>query len=211
MSMRRADRRDSNSDHELNNPRSRQQEPMTIQEIRQLWMNARANLTEVTKERDDWKQKVQNQEGITLQLLEVQQQYQTTFELYNQEKARSEGVLIQYQEADALRLQYLAQCNELQIELKNERRSKASIKGWETRRKTENELLKQQIGDMVVLLSESLKRKEESINYLYLMGDRMDRIQHLMDSVDQESKRDPVELLEKLMRVWLAVQKILAE
>jgi hypothetical protein len=173
MPMRRADRRDSNFDNELNNPRHQQQEPIPYKELKQRWLVTRSDLTEVKKERDE--------------------------------------LLIQYQEANALQLQYLAQCNELQIELKNERRSKASIKGWETRRKNENELLKRQISDMVVLLRESLQRKEESINYLYLVGDRMDRIQHLMDSVEQESTRDPVGLLEKLMRVWLAVQKILAE
>ncbi len=211
MPMRRADRRDSDFDNELNHPRSKQPEPIPYQELRNRWLVTKSELASVTKERDDWKQKVETQGDITFQLLEVQKQYQTTFELYNQEKTRSEELLNQYQEVNDLQLKYLAQCQELQSELKYERRSKASIKGWETRRKTENERLKQQIGDMVVLLRESLERKEESINYLYLIGDRMDRIQRLMDSVDQDQNRDPVELLEKLMRVWLTVQKVLAE
>jgi hypothetical protein len=167
-------------------------------------MNARADLTEVKRERDEWQQKAQNNEA-------AETQYQTLFTLYHQEKDRSAELLIQHQEANALQLHYLEKYNELKSELQSERRSKASIKGWETRRKNENERLKQQIGDMVVLLRESLAHKEESINYLYLIGDRMERIQRLMDSVEQESNRDPVSLLEKLMRVWLAVQKILAE
>jgi hypothetical protein len=110
-----------------------------------------------------------------------------------------------------LGLLYWMKCNELQSELKSERRSKASIKGWERRRKTENERLNQQIGDMVILLRDSLAQQEDSINYLYLIGDRLDRIQQLMDSAEQETDRDPVHLLETLMRVWLTVQKILAE
>ncbi len=239
MSTRRNDRGTPNSDNERNFPRSQSKEPTTREELIQQKMNAIAKWSEVKIERDEWKQKAQINEDAAIQLLDIQQQlqlsesrdneirllsekhyqlylnekeqYQTIFKLYNQEQAHSEGLLIKYQEANALQLQYLEQCNELQIELKKERRSKASIKSWQTRRKNENELLKQQIGDMVVLLRESLQRKEESINYLYLVGDRMDRIQRLMDSVEDESNRDPVGLLEKLMRVWLAVQKILAE
>jgi hypothetical protein len=222
---RRNDRGTPNSDNERKFPRPEIREETTREELIQQKMNAIANWTEAKIERDEWKQKAQNNEAAETQLLDIQQQlqiseargdeiqlqaeehyrlylyekekYQTIFNLYNQEQAHSSKLLIKY--------------NELQTELKVERQSKASIKGWQTRRKNENERLKQQIGDMVILLRDSLERKEVSINHLYLIGDRMDRIQRLMDSVEQEASRDPVKLLEKLMRVWLLVQKILAE
>jgi hypothetical protein len=226
MSMKPSDRRDPSYKNTIKYPRSTQKETVTYEELRQQKMNLLADLKEAKdaaqKEKNEFQEKLQLSDSLVSETklkaeenyrlyIQEQEQYQNTFELYSQEKAYSSELLIKYQEANALQLQYLEQCNELQIELKNERRSKASIKGWETRRKAENERLKLQIGDMVVLLRESLERKEESINYLYLVGDRMDRIQRLMDSVEQESTRDPVGLLEKLMRVWLAVQKILAE
>jgi hypothetical protein len=239
MSKGRNDRGTPNSDNERNFYRSKSKEPTTREELIQQKMNAIAKWSEVKIERDEWKQKAQNNEAAAIQLLDTQQQlqlsearsreiylqteenyrlylkeqeqYQAIFNLYNQEQTRSTELLIQYQEANTLKLHYLAKYDELQTKLKAERQSKASIKGWQTRRKNENERLKQQIGDMVILLRDSLERKEESINHLYLIGDRMDRIQRLMDSVEQESNRDPVKLLEKLMRVWLVVQKILAE
>jgi hypothetical protein len=140
-----------------------------------------------------------------------QQRYQQVLCLYNEEQVKAIELFAKYEEADTQRSQYLALYNKAQQQLKYEKRSKAGIKSWETRRKLENERLNQQISDMVILLRESLQRKEESINYLYLMGDRMDRIQRLMGSAEQESSHDRVGLLEKLMHVWLAVQKILAE
>jgi predicted Zn-dependent peptidase len=201
MAMRRADRRTSNSDNELDFPPSRRPEPPTYEELKVQNRILRTNLSEVQQklqlaESQGNEIRFHADENYRLYLNE-QEQYQNIFTLYNQEQARSSELLIKY--------------NELQTELKAERQSKARIKGWQTRRKNENERLKQQIGDMVILLRDSLERKEESINHLYLIGDRMDRIQRLMDSVEQESNRDPVKLLEKLMRVRLLVQKILAE
>jgi hypothetical protein len=220
--MRRADRRDSNSDNELNNLRPQQQEPITYAEMRQQRDNARADRYLLQQEKvqlqqqiqtsqltfDEWREHETQQQKI---FLGVQQKYQQTLVLYNQEKAKTVELFAKYEAVDAQRVQYLTLYNEAQTQLKSEKSSKASIKGWETRRKRENERLKQQIRDMVLLLRESLERKEESINHLYLIGDRMDRIQYLMASAELESNQDPVGHLEKLMRVWLLVQKILAE
>lgn len=219
--MPRADRQDSNRDNERNNPRPQQKEPITYAEMKQQRDNARADKYLLQQEKvqlqeqlqtsqvavDKWKEyKIQQK-----LFLGEQQKYQQTLFLYNEEKAKAIELFAKYEEADAQRAQYLTLYNEAQTQLKSEKSSKASIKGWETRRKRENERLKQQIGDMVILLRESLERKEESINHLYLIGDRMDRIQFLMASAELESNQNPVGDLEKLMRVWLLVQKILAE
>jgi phage regulator Rha-like protein len=213
--VKRADRGTSNSDNELNFPHPKQKEPSTDKELQRLIQHLRDDLKGVRyqlqlSKAEGNEMRSQADENYRL-YLDEQEKYQTIFALYNQEQALSAQLLIQYQEENTLKLNYLAKYDELQTELKSERQSKARIKGWQTRRKNENERLKQQIGDIVILLRDSLERKEESIYHLYLIGDRMDRIQRLMDSVEQESNRDPVKLLEKLMRVWLLVQKILAE
>jgi hypothetical protein len=220
--MRRADRRDSNGDNERNNPRPRQQEPLLYNELKQQRDNARADRYLLQQEKDQLQQQIQASQLTVVEweeriaqghqlYLGEQQKYQQALFLYSEEKAKSEKLLAKYEEVDAQRIQYLTLYNEIQTQLKSEKNSKASIKGWETRRKRENERLKQQIRDMVLLLRESLERKEESINHLYLIGDRLDRIQSLMASAELESNQDPVGHLEKLMRVWLLVQKILAE
>jgi hypothetical protein len=219
---RRSDRRDSNDDNELNNPRSRPKEPASIHDVIKQRDNARGDVWLLQQEKVQWQQQLQTSqctanewEGRATQnhqlYLGEQQRYQEVLCLYNEEQVKAIELFAKYEEADAQRSQYLTLYSEAQQQLKYEKRSKAGIKGWETRRKLENERLNQQISDMVILLRESLQRKEESINYLYLIGDRMDRIQRLMDSAEQESNHDRVGLLEKLMHVWLAVQKILAE
>ncbi|MGM3306683.1 hypothetical protein ACSQ6I_12020 [Anabaena sp. WFMT] len=106
---------------------------------------------------------------------------------------------------------YLTLYNETKAELKFERRSKASIKGWETRRKAENERLKREIGNMVVLLRESLASKDEAVNNLYIVAERMDRIQSLVDSVDEETTSNPIGFVQKFRRIWLAIKDILSE
>ncbi|MGB8701133.1 MAG: hypothetical protein WCD18_17105 [Thermosynechococcaceae cyanobacterium] len=220
--MRRADRQNSNNDNERNNPHARKLEPLLYHELKQQRDNARADKYLLKQEKEQLQQQLQTSqdkvdewEERTTQnyqlYLDEQQKYKHTLCLYNEENARAIELLAKYEEVEAQRVQYLTLYNTAQTQLKFEKSSKASIKGWETRRKNENERLKQQISDMVVLLRESIERKEESINYLYLMGDRMNRIQHLMDSAELESNQDPVGLLEKLMRIWLLVQKILAE
>ncbi|BAZ70244.1 hypothetical protein NIES4106_50350 [Fischerella sp. NIES-4106] len=84
-------------------------------------------------------------------------------------------------------------------------------KGWETRRKAENERLKREIAQMVVLLRESLVSKDEAINNLYVVAERMDRIQSLVDSVEDETISNTVGLIQKFRRIWLAIKEILSE
>lgn len=100
---------------------------------------------------------------------------------------------------------------QIEQELKIERRSKAGIKGWETRRKRENERLKQEIGEMAIVLRESLTRKDQAIKSLEDVAARMDRIQRLVDSVDDEAANNPVGMLQKFQRIWVTVREILAE
>jgi hypothetical protein len=140
-----------------------------------------------------------------------QQKYQQTLCLYNEEKARATEWLAKYEEANAQREQYLTLYNDAKEQLKYERRSKASIKGWETRRKRDNERLKWEIGEMTLLLRESLARKDEAVNNLYVVAERMDRIQQLVDSVEEESANTPISLLQKLKHIWLAIKEILGE
>lgn len=171
-------------------------------------------------------QKSEQQVEQTQQLyLEEQQKYQSTLvlyeeaqteaqsylSLYNEEKVRSGELLVKYEAVQVEREHYLMLYNEAQTQLKQERRSKAGIKGWETRRKRENELLKQEISEMTVLLRDSLARKEEAIGHLEEMADRMDRIQNLVDSVEGDPTSNPIGLLQKFKRIWQAVKDILAE
>jgi hypothetical protein len=210
----------------------RKKEPMPPRELEQLLANVRA-------QRDEWKQKAKENEEAATQLvcvrqeietyqlkvneweeratqnhqlyLDEQQKYQQTLCLYKEEKERSTEWLAKYEQADAQRQQYLTLYNEAKEELKYERRSKASIKGWETRRKRENERLKREIGEMTILLRDSLERKDEAVNNLYILAERMDRIQQLVDSVEEESTNTPVGLLQKFKRIWLAIKEILVE
>ncbi|BAU05845.1 hypothetical protein [Fischerella sp. NIES-3754] len=64
---------------------------------------------------------------------------------------------------------------------------------------------------MVILLRESLASKDEAINNLYVVAERMDRIQSLVDSVEEETTANPVGLLQKFKRIWLAIKEILSE
>ena len=140
-----------------------------------------------------------------------QQNHQQAICLYNEEKTKAIEWLTKYEEANTQREQYLTLYNDAREQLKYERRSKASIKGWETRRKRDNDRLKQEIGEMTVLLRESLVRKDEAVNNLYVLADRMDRIQNLVDSVEEGATNTPISLLQKLKRIWLAIKDILDE
>jgi hypothetical protein len=142
---------------------------------------------------------------------EAEAQFQSQLVLYQSEKARGDQLTIRFEEVQAERDRYLALYNESQDELKFERRSKAGIKGWETRRKRENQRLKQEISEMTVLLRDSLERKEEAVDNLYAVAERMDRIQRLVDSVDDDSIANPVGMIQKFQRIWQAVREILAE
>lgn len=143
--------------------------------------------------------------------VDEQQSHQQTLCLYNEEKARGTELLTKYEVVNSEREMYLGLYNETKAELKHERRSKASIKGWETRRKTENERLKREIAQMVVLLRESLESKDEAVNSLYVVAERMDRIQSLVDSVEEETTNNPMGLVQKFKRIWLAIKDILSE
>jgi hypothetical protein len=230
--MRRADRQDSNYDNENKYPRSRREEPTSPHELKQLLGNARA-------QRDEWQQRAKENQEAATQIVHVQQEfktlqveacewkenatqnhqlylaeqnnYQQTLTLYNEERTRTTELLAKYNEVDTERSKYLSLYNEAQLELKYERKSKAGVKGWETRRKRENQLLKQEITEMTRLVSESLVRKDEAVDNLYALADRMDRIQRLVDSVEEGTSSTPVGLLQKLKRVWLAVKEILGE
>ncbi|MEH2333425.1 hypothetical protein [Nostoc sp.] len=143
--------------------------------------------------------------------IDEQQSHQQTLCLYNEEKARATELLTKYDAANSEREMYLTLYNEAKAELKHERRSKASIKGWETRRKAENEKLKREIAQMVVLLRDSLASKDEAVNNLYVVAERMDRIQSLVDSVEEETTNNPIGLVQKFKRIWLAIKDTLSE
>ncbi|MBD2611203.1 hypothetical protein H6G94_07940 [Nostoc punctiforme FACHB-252] len=290
--MKRSDRRDSNIDNAINNPRSKQKEPVSYHELKLSLMTVRANLEEATSERDKWQQTAKEHQEAASQLVHVKQKiaiYQTetnqlkeqvtqnylfyidekenhqktlylyneekaklsqivhvhqqeiqnyqlqanelkeqatqnyqfyldeqenhqqTLCLYNEEKARATELLTKYETVSSEREMYLNLYNEAKTELKHERRSKASIKGWETRRKAENERLKREIAQMVVLVRESLASKDEAVNNLYIVAERMDRIQSLVDSVEEETTNNPMGLVEKFKRIWLAIKEIISE
>lgn len=306
MAMRRGDRRDSNYDNAVNNPRSRQKEPPSPHELQQRletvriqrdeWQQRAKENEEAASQRDEAEQRakeaasqlvhvqqeiqtyqieanelkleanelkerftqnylfyldeqenhqktlylyneekakisqlvhVHQREIQTCQLeanelkervtqnyqfyIDEQQSHQQTLCLYNEEKARATELLTKYEVVNSEREMYLGLYNEAKAELKHERRSKAGIKGWETRRKAENERLKREIAQMVVLLRESLESKDEAVNSLYVVAERMDRIQSLVDSVEEETTNNPMGLVQKFKRIWLAIKDILSE
>ncbi|MEA5449082.1 hypothetical protein VB780_10915 [Leptolyngbya sp. CCNP1308] len=142
---------------------------------------------------------------------ETQEQANSYLALYTEEQARSSDLEVRYNEARQESENYLVLYKQIEQELKIERRSKAGIKGWETRRKRENERLKQEIGEMAIVLRESLTKKDQAIQSLENVAARMDRIQRLVDSVDDEAANNPVGMLQKFQRVWAAVREIMAE
>ncbi len=140
-----------------------------------------------------------------------QTQAQSYLTMYDSEKIRGDELVIQLNEVQGHRDRYLTLYNESQSELKTERKSKAGVKGWETRRKKENEKLKQEISEMAMVLRDSMERKDEAINSLYSVAERMDRIQRMVDSVDDDTATNPIGMVQKLQRMWQAVKEILAE
>jgi hypothetical protein len=150
--------------------------------------------------------------SLLAQLSESQQQFQQYFSLYNEEKANNGNLILQVQAAQAESQKYLTLYDQSQADLQLERRSKAGIKGWETRRKRENERLKQEISEMMVVLRDAMERKEIAIQNLDVLADRMDKIQSLVDSVEADpNDSNPLGLLAKFKRMWRAIQEILAE
>ncbi|GBE92429.1 hypothetical protein [Nostoc cycadae] len=214
-------------------------EQENYQQALSRYNEATAKTNELIYQRDQWQQRAEENEEAASQLIQVQQEiqanqievnqlresaaqnyqkyldeqknYQHTLSLYNEEKARATELLSKYNEIRSERDNYLILYNEAQTQLKFERRSKASIKGWETRRKAENDRLKREIAEMVVLLRQSMASKDEAINNLYVVAERMDRIQSLVDSVEEETTGNPVGLIQKFKRIWLAIKEILSE
>ena len=214
-------------------------EQENYQQALNRYNEAKTKAVELIAQRDEWQQRAKENQEAASQLTQVQQDiqtyqvevnelkervahnyqiyldeqknYQQALHRYNEEKARATELLAQYEEMKSERDNYLTLYNEAQTQLKFERRSKAGIKGWETRRKAENERLKREIGEMVVLLHESLASKDDAINNLYIVAKRMDRIQSLVDSVEEETTSNPVGLVQKFKRIWLAIKEILSE
>lgn len=220
--MRRSDRHDDSYDNTVNHPRSQQAEPFSAHELKSTLMTVRANLSELQQQAKEHEAQVQHNHQL---YLDEQQKYQGTLTLYreaetkaqsyltryNDEKDRSSALLVQYETVLTERDRYLTLYNETEAQLKFERRSKAGIKGWETRRKRENERLKQEISEMTLLLRDSLIHKDEAIDNLYELANRMDRIQELVDLVEADTSSSPIGFLQKMARVWQAVKDILAE
>ncbi|WP_346289537.1 hypothetical protein [Sphaerothrix gracilis] len=234
--MKRADRCDGSDDNSKKYPRSKQSEPMSPHEAKQRILTLRSQKDELQEQIQEQKNQVQKQKTL---YFEEQQKYQNTLVLYQEEQHKYQTTLTLYQEAqaesqsflslynqeqeksNALQIQvetvqterdcYLNLYNEAQTQLKFERRSKAGIKSWETRRKKENEVLKREIAEMTMLLKDSLVRKEEAISHLEEFAERMDRIQHLVNAVESDSTDNPMSLLQKFRRIWQAIQEILAE
>lgn len=222
MPMRRADRRDDSYDNSIRNPTSRQSEQLSYHELKTKWITTRTERDELRQRSQTLEQEAQQSHQL---YLEEQQRYQSTLTLYqeahtqaqsyltlyNQEQAHALELTAKYEKAEAERQHYLTLYNRVQDELKFERRSKAGIKGWETRRKRENERLKQEIAEMTVILRDSMNREEDALTNLEVIATRMDRIQSLINSVDEEPGDNAIGFLQKLQRIWQAVKEILAE
>lgn len=222
MPMRRADRHNDSHDNSIRHPSSKQSEPTSPHELKSLLLKARSDRDEFRQRTQELEQ--QQQTALTL-YKEEQERYRATLTLYqeahtqaqsyltlyNQEQARAQEFIGKYETAEAERQHYLTLYHQTQDELKFERRSKAGIKGWETRRKRENDRLKQEIAEMAFLLRDSMNREEDALTNLDEIATRMDRIQSLINSVDEEPSDNAIGFLQKLQRIWQAVKEILAE
>lgn len=236
MPMRRADRRDDSDDNSIHNPTSRQSEPTSPHELRSLLLKARSDRDELRQSNQTLEQKAQQNHQLYLEAQQKQQtaltlyqeeqqrycstltlyqeahtQAQSYLTLYNQEQAQTIALSAKYEIAAAERQNYFTLYNQAQDDLKFERRSKAGVKGWETRRKRENERLNQEIGEMTLLLRDSMNREEGALINLDAIATRMDRIQSLVNSVEAEPTNNPLGLLQKFQRIWQTVKDILAE
>ncbi|MBE9159826.1 hypothetical protein IQ265_23755 [Nodosilinea sp. LEGE 06152] len=234
--MRRNDRRTTSDDNANRHPHARQAEPTSSRELRQLLANVRSQrdeakdqIVEKARQLEEsqtlyqkqseklqstivlYEEQEQKLQSTIVLFRESQEQASSYLALYTEEQARSSELEVKYNEAQQESQNYLALYKQIEQELKTERRSKAGIKGWETRRKRENERLKQEIGDMAIVLRESLTKKDQAIKSLEDVAARMDRIQRLVDSVDDETASNPVGMLQKFQRIWVAVREILAE
>ncbi|MCC5663296.1 hypothetical protein LC653_04945 [Nostoc sp. CHAB 5784] len=228
MTMKRGDRRDSNHSNAVNNPRSTQKEPASSHELELSLMTVPTNIDETASQRDEWKEHEKEYQEAASQLVHVQQEIQTyqieanklkkcisqNYRFYIDEKNNHQDTLYfytKYELVNSEREMYLSLYNKAQAKLKHEQHSKASIKGWETRRKADNEQLKWEIAQMVVLLRESLESKDKAVNSLYVVAERMDRIQSLVDSLEEETTNNPIGLVQKFKSIWLVIKDIFSE
>lgn len=173
-----------------------------------------------------YKDEQQRRQSVMFEFQEVQTQSQSYFTLYQEAQVQSQSYLTMYQgekvkgneltikfeEVEGSRDRYLTLYNESQLQLKTERKSKAGIKGWETRRKKENAKLKKEISEMAIIIRDSMERKDEAINSLYAVAERMDRIQQMVELVDDDTTAtNPIGMMKKLQRMWQAIKEVLAE
>ena len=194
--MPRADRRDSNYDNTINNPQSRQVEASPSRELNQVLMTVRSQRDEAKAEIKILKDQREGE----------RQEFQNTLFLYNEEKSKSAELLAKYIDADAQQAKYLDLYSESQLKLKEARKTIAGLRGWSTRRKKENEKLKQDISEMVVRLRDSFIREDEAIRNLYGLADRMDKIQKVLDPVNEADVS-----VEQLARISVLLKVILDE
>ena len=215
MAMRRADRRNLIDDDNVNNPRSRKKEPIPRHDLMVQLQTVRSQKNEINEKlkstQKAFEEEKEKSEANNQLLLHEKAKYKDLLLNYDNAKETIITLEAKYQEADTLRQKYVTLYSEAKDDLRFERRSKASIKGWQTRRKKENERLKQEIGQMVLVIQESLQKKDQAINNLYILAERMERIQDLVDSVEEEQNSSPIALFDKLKRIWSAIRIILAE
>jgi hypothetical protein len=150
----------------------------------------------IRSQRNDFETKLKEeqkrlQETVT-QLTYIQQEFQTSQSEVDTWKERTTQNHQLYLTEQQKYQQTLCLYNETQSQLlKYERESKAGIERWETQLKLENQKLKQEIGEMTILLSQSLQRKDEAVNTLYALAKDMEQNQQLVDSL--RSQRDDLQ------------------
>ncbi len=220
--MRRSDRRTQEDDYAQQYPVSKATEPLSFKELQQRYQTLKSRSDEMQGQLRQTQAETQVWETVVWHDLvqQVQRERQRAWNALCVAQAAQEDqrfLTWQYQQAIAgqqqLRTLYQESQQELsrvRDELKFERRSKASIKGWETRRKAENDRLKREIADMARVLQQSMVREGEATATLRNLASRMDRIQNLVDGLDSEAT-SPKNLLEKFQRIWQAIREILRE
>jgi chromosome segregation ATPase len=220
--MRRSDRRTQEDDYAQQHPVSKTAEPLSFKELQQRYQTLKSRSTEIQGQLQQTQAETQAWETVVWHDLEqqVRRERQRAWNaLCVVQAVREEQQLLTWQYQQAIegqqQFQTLYQQSQQELyrvrdELKFERRSKASIKGWETRRKAENDRLKREIADMVQVLQQSMVREDEAKATLQAIAGRMDRIQNLVNGLDAEAT-SPKNLLEKFQKIWQAIQEILRE
>lgn len=211
MTMKRGDCRDANHNNAVNNPCLRQKEPASSHKLELSLMTVPSNLEETASQLVHVQQEIQTYQ---IEANKLKKCIAQNYRFYIGEQENSKNMLYLYTKDELVnseREMYLNLYNKANAELNHKQHSKTSIKGWQTRRKVENEQLKWEIAQMVVLLRESLDSKDETVNSLYVVAERMDRIQSLVDSVEEETTNNPMGLVQKFKRIWLVIKDIVFE